>query len=995
MKIWIPLKKEYLIDNYRNLLTYLSQINEYQRKDPFFKETLTLLEKVAYEYLADYFSHKSGIHNVTDDEFDRNLKLVLGFILAAHYAERDYNKALILLIDSFVVNEFDKTDEFIENIKQICLGLASGASVQTLPFTWNEVISEEALSPSLMSRKFTNIKLNEERRGKFVAENRGVFVINNGEVSIGLMNLPTFNTANIKGKIESDLGINLLTKDKYNITFADFRDDIASLNRIVSLVDTIKTPVKKSKKQYYEGDEFYVKVIKNSFNTLTCKTLSPDHEPIVANLLLPDAITMNIFLSIPRSKIIEVIKKGDIFKVELVKLGERQFFSIEKSRWKYYYDLNGLERDEAIYLQNFKGGTRWLTKLGKMVNIKDTNDSELKAAASPDSKKSIEIKYLETKSDKNNNTVINASRTDAEPREQDPQDFFDQIPGNVLEDFLEYWKLQDDFPQEEDDNVEIEETEVPKYYISLLGHLLTLSATNLDKHVYDRYINLVFARITAKMLDDKHEELYCEHYLGFLQALWAFAQDTGNELMREPTIPELLKGIEEVETRNRIVRTLCNYKVESYELDFTLDNKIDPTVIESLVEASNTLNGKISLTEVKRIKRNISKKLGLEAIHKEEVSQKYFGEESDILEFKTSVVYPPANRTVQSQPANPDIQIWAILKTINGFLNSLNGGSLIIGVNDYGYAVGIKDDIEWLLKNHQLRTDSVDNYIQYIKHRVDNAFSAYSRQDNGQEITSSRVRYTSEEKEGYSILRIQIQPYEFGCVKLNNEIRLFNNQTIKRPSGIKESYQRTSGSTEELNSSSRKQLEKQKRSMIRDGEEQKSISVQEGIDSKKVIKLIAYHSASGVKDRVIKPIDLLPVRGLVVGVEVGDKKPKVFKLRRCGGVEVTSEPVLTNRVREVEVDAFNMGPSDSGESFDVSIKLSRRAWILLREEYPLTEKNISETDDKDYPYELKTRIQNVAGIGRFCLSLPGQYKIERGDRLKQYLQEQIDNFVIL
>lgn len=995
MKIWIPLKSEYLIDNYKNLLTYLSQINNYKTSDSFLKETIDLLEEVAFEYLDNYFSHKSGIHNEVNEEFDRNLKIVLGYILAAHYSGREYNKALVSLIDSLIVNEFDKSDQFIEKIKELVIGLATGGKLTSLPFLWNGVVSDEAISPSLLCLKFTNCNVIQKSEGKFISENKGVFLIDKGEFFITLMNLNTFKNSNIKGKIPGGMGVTLLTKDKTNITFTDFKDEIALLNRIVASVDAIKPEVQKNEKRYFEGDEMYVKVVRKAFNTLTCKTVSSEHLPIQGNLLLPESLSLNIFLSIPKTKIIEKIKEGDVFKAELVKIEDRYFFSIDKARRQYYYDLDGLEEEEAVFMQNYQGGTRWLTKFGKMVNIKDSDDEELSAAASLDSNKIIDIKYLGTKADRSNNIVINASKTEGDAKSMNRQEFLDQIPDNTIEDFIYYWTEQEDFPQDIETEVEEDEKKTAPYYFSLLGHLLTLSASNLDTHLFDRYINLVFARIIAKMLDEKHEEIYCEHYLGYLQALWAFAQDTGNELMKEPVIPEELLGIEEVKKRNRIVNSLCNYKVEKYEIDFNLENKVDPEVIESLVEASNTLNGKISLTELKRIKRNISKKLGLEAIHKEEVSLKYFGEESDILEFKTSVVFPPANRTVQSQPANPDIQIWAIIKTINGFLNSLNGGSLIIGVNDYGYATGVDEDIKWLLQNNQLRTDSIDSYIQYVKHRVDNAFSAYSRQDQGNEITATRIRYTAEEKEGYKILRIQIQPYEFGCVRINDEIKIYNGLTVRKPKGIKDSYQRTSGSTEELNSASRKTLEQQKRNMIRDGEEQKAISVQEGIELRKVIKLSSYHSAKGVKDRFIKPMELLPVRGLVVGIEVGDKKPKVFKLRRCSNIEVTDEPILNKKQTEVKVDAFNMGPSETGDSFEVIIKLNRRAWLLMKEEYPITENDITETDDNEFPYELKTRIQNVAGIGRFCLSLPGQYKIEKGDRLKQYLKEQIEKFQIL
>lgn len=63
-----------------------------------------------------------------------------------------------------------------------------------------------------------------------------------------------------------------------------------------------------------------------------------------------------------------------------------------------------------------------------------------------------------------------------------------------------------------------------------------------------------------------------------------------------------------------------------------------------------------------------------------------FGVETDMMEFKSTLIYPAG-------AVGPDIdtQIAVILRTIAGFLNA-KGGTLYIGVNDNGDAVGIEDE---------------------------------------------------------------------------------------------------------------------------------------------------------------------------------------------------------------------------------------------------------------------------------------------------------------
>lgn len=102
-----------------------------------------------------------------------------------------------------------------------------------------------------------------------------------------------------------------------------------------------------------------------------------------------------------------------------------------------------------------------------------------------------------------------------------------------------------------------------------------------------------------------------------------------------------------------------------------------------------------------------------------------FGEEDETHEFKSTIIYPAG-------VIKPDIdtQIRVIVKTIAGFMNA-NGGTLYIGVNDNGDAIGIED--EFILLNtsitdtHKYKENS-DGYENKLRSSI-NTFLSPVAQD--------------------------------------------------------------------------------------------------------------------------------------------------------------------------------------------------------------------------------------------------------------------------
>jgi proteasome accessory factor C len=85
-----------------------------------------------------------------------------------------------------------------------------------------------------------------------------------------------------------------------------------------------------------------------------------------------------------------------------------------------------------------------------------------------------------------------------------------------------------------------------------------------------------------------------------------------------------------------------------------------------------------------------------------------------------------------------------------------------------------------------------------------------------------------------------------------------------------------------------------------------------------------------------------------------------------------------------ETDIFRM---TGFTTTPVKLSMCMRAYSLLIEEYPLSEKFTRKTGENTYL--LDTRVCDLAGVGRFVLGLPGEITITSPRALKDYVREKI------
>lgn len=120
------------------------------------------------------------------------------------------------------------------------------------------------------------------------------------------------------------------------------------------------------------------------------------------------------------------------------------------------------------------------------------------------------------------------------------------------------------------------------------------------------------------------------------------------------------------------------------------------------------------------------------------------------------------------------IQEKNIFKSLSGFLNTEEGGTLYLGVTDWGYVCGFDNDMK------HLKCKQLDSFIRFIQDEAGKFF--------GNDVLKHFVIKPMYENK---VLAIKVEPYEDGIVefdgkafiRINNETREMNDrlkQQVKR-----------------------------------------------------------------------------------------------------------------------------------------------------------------------------------------------------------------------
>jgi proteasome accessory factor C len=167
-------------------------------------------------------------------------------------------------------------------------------------------------------------------------------------------------------------------------------------------------------------------------------------------------------------------------------------------------------------------------------------------------------------------------------------------------------------------------------------------------------------------------------------------------------------------------------------------------------------------------------------------------------------------------------------------------------------------------------------------------------------------------------------------------------------------------------------------------------TLSEAVENKRQVVLKNYHSANSqeITDRLVEPFQFGEGFQSVLALDTKDKQCKYFKLERIGEVVILDKPYKFQKMHEkTNTDIF--GISGRKETW-VTMRLSLRAYVLLREEYPLAQPYL----EKEETVETKTYIfngpvLNFKGVGRFVMGLADEVTILSPLEFKNYVREKI------
>lgn len=160
------------------------------------------------------------------------------------------------------------------------------------------------------------------------------------------------------------------------------------------------------------------------------------------------------------------------------------------------------------------------------------------------------------------------------------------------------------------------------------------------------------------------------------------------------------------------------------------------------------------------------------------------------------------------------------------------------------------------------------------------------------------------------------------------------------------------------------------------------------IQNEDKVILKSYHSANSQKiaDRLIEPISFTDNYTSICGYEEATKNNKYFNIERI--TEVLQLPTKQefkhlHKVEQTDVFGFTEW---NGEKFDIQLRLSLRAFVILKEEYPLVIPLIKLESNKS-SYLLTCSINNPKPITRFILGLANEVVILGSPEFLKYYHD--------
>jgi predicted DNA-binding transcriptional regulator YafY len=150
--------------------------------------------------------------------------------------------------------------------------------------------------------------------------------------------------------------------------------------------------------------------------------------------------------------------------------------------------------------------------------------------------------------------------------------------------------------------------------------------------------------------------------------------------------------------------------------------------------------------------------------------------------------------------------------------------------------------------------------------------------------------------------------------------------------------------------------------------------INEAILNKTQIVIHKYQSANteSVTDRIVEPVGFTDNYLFLCAFEVESNQNKYFKVERMGSVEILDVKYLFESLHKLtKPDVF--GFNDSGEKFNVKLKLSMRAQLWIKDDYPDTSTYLKDIGNGSWLLEVE--VFNMEPVNRILRSMPNDIQL--------------------
>ena len=935
---WLEIKTEYIDANLDKVIQYLSRESSNSDTDSFYEETEKLLGQRVNELVGTLAQQPLAAEESKDKERNiRNLRLLGAWLLIQDKLNTfEARQAYFFFLKTLAALVPDAVTEELTDVAVQCL---LKKEITHLGFSWADL---KTMQVEVMAHKLLQIvAFGSDYCPDAWYQGKGSVHIHDGQIELLETNRDdSLFAKTVSSMLLLDQVVSVRTVAADRIQQKD-EDDLELMNKftadILRQIVSVKPSPHHALKQYDTGDIVPVcyKGLDDKGN-LMVETIEGDHERISGIIPASSAVFRKFYTA---SNVAPYLKEGDIFDAEFT--GGKNHFSIAKPFMTALVDNTICTREEitaTLKSISDKGLMCWWTADGYPAYVRDEDNP---GGFNLNDSARIFI------TGKESNGYVYATIVEAVDDPVDEEESRSYCVTGML-------YGSDYRPTPASGGVTMDESLVRGF-----GRFLFRYQKSLGRAA-ERFRVLCVCRILAAMTGDIDAEAYITLACDYLRSLVLFSSGHIDKI--QPLKAEgALADEPGIVRRCEIIRILLAYGVDS-DSDFLseiIHSDSDPILVQlaKLVQSCNRIDDVYPAIKTV-IKREITRFLAVETEDNtdfDDAAGPNLGVENSRTEFKTSFLFAPVNAYEQNQEKN-------IFRSLCSFLNTSEGGTLYLGVNDSGGINGLDSELEALPKKTFNTYKGLDGYIRYITDRARDYFDL-----------DVRIHFHIEPAYDNKVIAIRVDPYEHGVVEFE---------------GIP--YIRNNSESVKMSQTLRRQIEAKRIETAKDKPAKNVVALIEAEKERKCVILHGYSSGSSgeVKQYTVEPFSFIGNYTYLWAYDIEARANKVFRISRIGNVQITNDSWTNESLhKKGEADIFHF----TGDTpVPVKLELDLLAKNLLVEEYPDSEaeiKPIGVSGGAADRFLLQTKVYSMLGLGRFYCGLASHITIIDAPGLVDYARD--------